>query len=136
VRTELGTTPVLQRLVAHFVARGYYDAHLARVTDLYRARRDALIGALAAYCAPFSHWNEPEAGFYIWLTLDQGDVRELMVDTARHHVKFLAGPYFSPGRPDHRGIRLSYSALTDGQLEEGARRLGLAMAGYAARRGG
>ena len=131
VRSELGTTPILQRLVAHFVERGYYDAHLATVTELYRTRRDALLQGLTDHCAPYCRWNQPEAGFYVWVTLDQGDLGVLTPHTARHHVKFMPGPYFSPDHPEHGGFRLSYSSLTPERLEDGARRLGLALAEHA-----
>src|SRR5579859_271209 len=127
VRTELGTTPILQRLVAHFVERGYYDAHLAAVTELYRRRRDVLLQALAEHCAPYCRWNEPEAGFFVWMTLNHGDVQGLTTHTDRHHLRFLPGSYFSPDHPEQGGFRLSYSSLSIDQLEDGARRLGLAL---------
>ncbi|WP_083958760.1 PLP-dependent aminotransferase family protein [Herbidospora mongoliensis] len=49
VRSEfdLGSPVLDQYTLAHFIATGAYDRHLRRMRREYRARRDALVGALA-----------------------------------------------------------------------------------------
>ena len=46
-RVRIGTSVLLQHALCEFLERGYLRAHLRRTVPEYRARRDALAGALA-----------------------------------------------------------------------------------------
>jgi 2-aminoadipate transaminase len=128
IRTDLGTSPLLQRMVARLVGGGEFDDHLARVNAHYRAKRDVVVSALVASCATQATWSTPRGGFFVWATLDGVDVRSLEAVAAAHGVGFFGTPYFSAGTGDAQGIRLAYGELDSGELAEGVRRLSHAIA--------
>jgi DNA-binding transcriptional MocR family regulator len=128
VRTDLGTTPINQRLVAHFIEEGYYDAHLDHVNPIYRVKRDTLVAALEEHCAPYCTWTVPPGGFFIWLQLPGATVPELETAGLEERVAFLSGRNFSVGGADETGFRLAYGQLSLDDLNEGAARLGRALA--------
>jgi 2-aminoadipate transaminase len=131
VRTDLGTTPINQRLVAHFIEEGYYDAHLDHVNPIYRDKRDTLLAALDEHCAPYCTWTVPPGGFFVWLQLPTAGVPEIEDLALEERVAFLSGRNFSVGEPDETGFRLAYGQLPLDTLREGAARLGRALARHA-----
>jgi 2-aminoadipate transaminase len=130
---EGNISPLITRLVAEFCVSGEEDAHLRRVIPLYRERRDRMLLALEAHCAPYATWTRPEGGFFVWLTLAPDiDAVRLSVAMRREKVDARRGAPYYLGAEDGLHLRLSYSMLSVPQIEEGVRRLGRALA--AARR--
>jgi 2-aminoadipate transaminase len=128
IRTDLGTTPINQRLVARFVEQGYYDAHLARVNLFYRGKRDVMVAALEEHCAPYCRWFVPPGGFFIWLEFPHETVPDLEVLGLEERVAFFGDHHFSVEEPERRGLRLAFGQLPVDDITEGIHRLGRAMA--------
>ena len=57
------------QIVTDRVARTYFDAHVATIRAAYKARRDAMLAALARHMPDGVTWTRPEGGMFIWLTL-------------------------------------------------------------------
>ena len=60
-----------QATVYEFIRRGSFEAHVGRLREGLRIRRDALLEALAEHF-PDGTWTRPEGGFYVWLELPAG----------------------------------------------------------------
>jgi len=125
-------SPILDQLTfADFLARGEFDRHLRRMRPVYRARRDALLAALARDLPDL----EPAgiaAGLHLvaWLPddLDEATVIEAAADAGVQ----LAGisPFrLTPGRP---GLIFGYSNLSERAIADGVGRLAGAIAGLRA----
>ena len=123
IRTDLGTSPLLQRMVARLVASGDFDRHLDQVNAHYRRKRDVLLEALTASCRTQGAWSVPRGGFFVWMLLDGADVGAVEAAAAAHGVGFFGTPYFSAGSANAQGIRLPYGELDAEVLVEGVRRL-------------
>nr|WSX72633.1 PLP-dependent aminotransferase family protein [Streptomyces sp. NBC_00899]WSX81298.1 PLP-dependent aminotransferase family protein [Streptomyces sp. NBC_00899] len=67
---DLGHSVVEQAVLADFLACGAYDRQLRRCQRLYRARRDALVAALARY-APGAEVSGIAAGLHAIVTLPE-----------------------------------------------------------------
>jgi GntR family transcriptional regulator/MocR family aminotransferase len=125
---DLGTSRLLQLALAEFLRRGYLRAHLKRVVPEYRARRDALEGALAEHLPPEFAWRHSGRGLFLWLPLPAQLPSETLYEEARRQ-----GVLVSPGllnRVSSRagdGVRLSFCNESPRRLGEGARRLGRAV---------
>jgi 2-aminoadipate transaminase len=128
VRTDLGTTPINQRLVAHFIDEGYYDAHLDHVNPIYRDKRDVLVAALEEHCSPYCTWTVPPGGFFVWLQLPAAIVPDVENAALEERVAFLSGRNFSVGEPDETGFRLAFGQLSLDAIQDGVARLGRALA--------
>ncbi len=122
---DLGGALPLQAALADFMSTGAYERHLATQRKRLRARRDALIEALAHEMPAGSTWTEPEGGLQLWLELPAPlDSREIHADALRAGVLVAPGFQFQvDGRPS-RGLRLSIGCVDEAELREGAARLG------------
>jgi DNA-binding transcriptional MocR family regulator len=122
---DLGGSLPLQAALADFLRSGAYDRHLAAQRKRLRARRDALLAALARELPEGSSWTEPEGGFQIWLELPEPfDSREVHADALRAGVLVAPGFQFHhDGRPS-RGFRLSIAQADEDAIREGVARLG------------
>lgn len=132
---DLGTSSLLQHALAEFLERGYLDAHLAKALPMYRARRDALDGALRKALPKGVKWSLPETGLAMWLPLPNGpDPEALWVEAQKQGV--LVGPGTLNGVTDagQKGLRVTFCAEPVGRLVEGAKRLGRAFAAVDRRR--
>lgn len=122
---DLCSPPLMQRAMALFVEHGHYAAHLRRVLPQYRARRDALLDAMARYFPSDVDWNAPEGGFSIWARLPQGvSTTDLYLAAIERGVAFAPGDFFFAGPPSAPYIRLSYSAQPPDVLRDVAQVIG------------
>jgi 2-aminoadipate transaminase len=128
VRTDLGTSPLNQSAVAELMATGAYAAHVRRMCDGYRAKRDVLLAGLDEHCAGAGRWRVPTGGFFVWFELEGDLVPELEERAADRGVGFLPASYFSVGPPDLGAVRLAYGELDEAALRDGSARLGQALA--------
>jgi len=126
---DLHCSTLIQGVVHEFCQRGALDEHLERVRDPYRRRRDAMLAALADVAPPGLEWDEPQGGFNLWCRLPAGvKARQLMAEAAGHSVALVPGEVFYPDGGGQEEMRLNFSCPPVAQIEEGVRRLGLALA--------
>jgi DNA-binding transcriptional MocR family regulator len=117
-----------QAVLDGFVREGILDAHLARVRVRYREKRDLLAGALETMGRGLLHWQTPEGGYYLWCELESGlQARDVQEEAARLGVAFVPGDAFYPGAGGEAHLRLNFTGPDVASLEEGARRLGVAL---------
>jgi DNA-binding transcriptional MocR family regulator len=131
--TELSSPVLLQAVLAELCRDGIYDRHLARMHRTYRRRMAVLLEALAAHVAPeWAQWEPPQGGFLVWLRLaplPPGIGAEAVeAQLAAHRVAAASGRFFFASRRDDVCLRLSISALSSEEIEDGVRRLGRALA--------
>ncbi|MGP4084098.1 aminotransferase-like domain-containing protein [Streptomyces sp. KR55] len=100
--------------------------------DFYRNNLTVLLDRLDRLLPPGRreaagiHWNSPEGGFFLTLTLPVPADNALLEESAREHgVIWTPMSYFYPDRGGggRHQMRLSLSCLTPEQVAEGARRL-------------
>ncbi|MEE4346142.1 MAG: PLP-dependent aminotransferase family protein, partial [Paracoccaceae bacterium] len=79
------------------VAQGF-DGHVTRVRALYRARRDAMLSALAQHMPAGVTWTRPEGGMFVWVTLPEGMDGAALLERslAQERVAFVPGAAFFP----------------------------------------
>jgi len=122
---DLGGALVLQAALAEFVASGGYERHLARVRRTLRARRDALLDALAREMPEGVRWTEPEGGLQLWVELPEFvDTAELLPDAVRGGVLFAPGFQFRSDPRPSSGLRLSIAMAGEGEIRRGVAVLG------------
>ncbi len=111
-----------------FLREGLLDAHLTRVRERYREKRDLLSDALATMGRGLLHWQTPEGGYYLWCALEGGlQARDVQEEAARLGVAFVPGDAFYPSAGGAAHLRLNFTGPDAASLEEGARRLGVAL---------
>ena len=113
-------TATTNQMVMHRVALEGYDAQVARARSVYRARRDAMLGALERHAPPGLRWKKPDGGMFIWLELpDHLDTGTLLQQALRQDIAFVPGAAFHADGSGHNTLRLSFSLSDEAQIEIG-----------------
>ncbi len=129
---DFGSNNLTQHLLDRLLANGAYDAHVARLRNVYRGKRDALLEALEAEFRTVPHigWTRPAGGLYVWATfptdMDSGPSSRLLQAALDEGVLYVPGEYgySSEGGPVPRNeARLSFGVASSDQVREGVRRL-------------
>jgi 2-aminoadipate transaminase len=131
---DLGTSLLLQHALAEFLDRGYLRAHLNRILEEYRDRRDALLGSLTRHVPSSVGFTRPSRGLSIWMTLPAHFEPDLVFEEA-HRRGVLVNPstVYEVSGGVARGVRLTFCAEPPKRLVEGGRRLGEALTAIARR---
>jgi GntR family transcriptional regulator/MocR family aminotransferase len=121
--------PTLDQLaLARLLHGGGYDRHLRQARRRYRARRDALVAAVAAHL-PGARVTGLAAGLHAVVRLARPvDGIALVRVAARHSVGvYPLGLAYTSIRPVDDGLVLGYANLAEPAIEEGIRRLARAL---------
>ncbi len=113
-----------QGIVFDYCQRGWLEANIARLKELYRPRLDALVSALETHL-PQARWSKPDGGFFLGLYLPDAVDIDLFRKKAKEIGVILSngGGFFAEGTSD-AFLRLPFCALSSEEIREGVRRLG------------
>ena len=108
-----------QHTLARFLSEGYFEKHLNRMRKFYRARRDRLLGAVAA--SPLASRLtilEENAGLHFLIRVDtELSDRQLTDRCAAAGLRIRAlSDYFHSEKSDTHLLVVNYSGLTEEQL--------------------
>jgi 2-aminoadipate transaminase len=108
-----------------YFASDRWRPNLATLVSTYRARRDAMLGALQESFPPEATWTKPAGGFYVWVSLpDWVDTRALLAAAVEHLVAYVPGTAFYPDGRGADKMRLAFSYPSEDRIREGVSRLG------------
>jgi 2-aminoadipate transaminase len=135
---DFGSNNLTQHLLLRLLETGAYDRHVAELCQVYRGKRDALLGALAHEFRPWPQvrWTYPDGGLYVWLTfppeVDTGPRSRLMEAALREGVLYVPGQFCyvngANGPVPSCEARLSFGVAPVDQIREAIRRLARAVA--------
>jgi GntR family transcriptional regulator/MocR family aminotransferase len=123
---DLGSPVVDQVALARMITSGAYDRHVRRVRAVYRARRDALLAALARH-VPQVHVTGISAGLHVYLAdLDRAGAaraRQVLLERGLACAVVPAGPRHLPGP----GLVVAFASLRLADADDAARALAAAL---------
>lgn len=123
--TDLHTSTLSQRATAHLLQTFDLDGHLARIREVYGARREAMLRALETELPEGTRWTRPEGGLFIWVRLPDGlDAQQLLPRALDQKVAFVPGSAFFAENPQREFMRLNFSNRPEPLIAEGMARLG------------
>lgn len=123
VKLDGGTNPFVSRVAAEYL-REHMDQHIAELIEVYRRKRDAMLGTLGEYAPEGCRWTRPEGGFFLWMLLPPGtSLGRLSEACARRGVGFMPGTACYPDGRGEDAIRLAYSFPTVDEIRAGTRLL-------------
>ena len=128
--SDLCTSTLTQHFVREYFAEGRWREYIESLIEIYRDRRDAMVAALREHFPPQATWTEPEGGIFIWATLPEYiDTNDLLAKALREDVAFVPGQaaYVDENR-GRSSMRLNFSGVGEGEIREGVRRIGKAIA--------
>jgi 2-aminoadipate transaminase len=122
---DLCTSTLTQYFVREYFAEGRWREYVASLTEIYRRRRDVMLGALREHFPAQATWTEPAGGLFIWATLpDFIDTGDLLARALREDVAFVPGQSAYLDGRGHSSMRLNFSGVGDDEIREGIRRIG------------
>jgi 2-aminoadipate transaminase len=122
---DLCSSTMSQLMVQAYFEETRWRDYVDTVKEVYRARRDTMLDALAEYFPRQAEWTRPQGGLFLWATLpDFIDTTDLLALALRENVAFVPGASaFMDGR-GHNAMRLNFSAVGEDDIREGIRRIG------------
>jgi DNA-binding transcriptional MocR family regulator len=134
--SDLGSGKLVQIVLYEFLKRGYYDKQLRRMHRAFRKRMQLALQTMEAGFPSTVTWTRPAGGYTLWVKLPSRWNQE---NLGEHMKKFgvVVSPgsyYFYQNRPSAY-FRLSIAKRNEKEIEEGIRRLALALRGMDKRRG-
>ena len=127
--SDLATSTLIQRTLDAFVTVGRYQTYLHRSSQIFRKRRDAMLKAIERHLPAKVSFDIPSGGLFIWLRLPNGmSAIELLSIACKEGVAFVPGSHFFI---DHANgaewMRLNFVSQPVEDIEEGIKRLGMAI---------
>ena len=122
---DLCTSTLSQLMVQAYFEESRWRDYVESLTEVYRARRDTMLDALAEHFPRQAEWTRPAGGLFIWATLpDFIDTTDLLARALRDNVAFVPGEAaFLDGR-GRNAMRLNFSGSDEDAIREGIRRIG------------
>ena len=128
IDSDIHTAALPQHLAARYLRGERHARLLERALPVYRARRDALLDALDRHLSHAATWTAPAGGHHIWVTIREPvDERALYVEALRAGAAFLPGGAVMAEKPSRTSMRLSFGLVEPALLDEGVRRLAVAL---------
>jgi 2-aminoadipate transaminase len=125
---DLCTSTLTQYFVGEFFAEGRWREYIDDVSEIYRSRRDVLLGALERFFPSEAEWSQPDGGLFVWATLpDYINTTDLLAKALRENVAFVPGEAAFADGLGRSSMRLNFSARTEPEILEGVRRIGRAV---------
>ncbi|WP_204051145.1 aminotransferase-like domain-containing protein [Microbispora siamensis] len=113
-----------QLAVGQYLATQPWREQIKSFRELYRERRDALLGALDVLMPPGCTWTRPAGGFFVWVTLPEGlNSKAILPRAVAERVAFVPGTGFYSDGGGSRNMRLSFCYPEPERIKEGVRRL-------------
>ncbi len=126
---DLHTSSFVQMVAYEVVKKEFLTKHVRRIREVYKERRDIMIGTMLRQFPPGIIWTWPAGGLFLWVTLPTWlDATAVLEKAITHKVAFVPGTAFFPDGSGHNHFRLNFSNAQPAQIEEGIRRLGQVLA--------
>lgn len=135
--TDVHSSSVSQYLAARWLASGSHDDHLRRTNAVYEKRAAALLESVRRRLGDEVSVLDPRGGHNLWLTFKRPiDERLLYAEALRQRVGFTPGRAVRPEQSGPSALRLSFPMLDEEHLDEGVRRLAVAIRAMRRQSGG
>jgi 2-aminoadipate transaminase len=126
--TDVHSSTLTQYLAMRWLESGGHDTHVKRVNKVYGKRATALLESVNRRLGDEVTVPEPNGGHNLWLTFRrQIDERMLFAEGLRNRVGFTPGRALRPEQSSQSSLRLSFPMLDEERLDEGVRRLAVAI---------
>ena len=113
-----------QMAISAYLSNHDWQGQIKQFREMYRERRDAMVEALADLMPAACHWNVPDGGFYVWLTLPPGiNAKAMLPRAVTARVAYVPGTAFYADGFGSSSMRLSFCYPTPERIREGVRRL-------------
>lgn len=119
-----------QFAIGNYLANNDWKGQITVFQDMYRRRRDAMLGALEEHMPHSCTWTKPGGGFFVWVTLPEGiDSQSMLPRGVNNRVAFVPGSAFYADGQGANNVRLSYCFPTPERIVTGVERFAAVVRG-------
>jgi 2-aminoadipate transaminase len=119
-----------QEIIYQFLHDNDLDAHISIIKAVYRRQRELMVAMIEETFPPDVHFTLPEGGMFLWLTLPRGLSAMSLFEAAKaQNVVFVPGHPFHVDGGGQNTLRLNFSNTDETKIEEGMKRLAIALRG-------
>ena len=123
-RTDSLRNTYTAALAEWFITTGQHRDHISELREIYAEKCSHMVAALEREMPEGTSWTSPNGGFFIWVTLPEGvDSLEMHPVAQQNLVDYIPGTSFYSDGSGRGALRLSYSAVTEEQIDTGIARL-------------
>lgn len=123
-RTDSLRNTYTSALAEWYLTTGKLGEHIKELRAIYADKCRHMLAALEREMPEGTTWTEPNGGFFIWLTLPEGvDSVDLHPIAQQNMVDYIPGTSFYSGGAGRNALRLSFSAVSPQEIDEGLARL-------------
>jgi len=113
-----------QYVAAEFLSSGRLDENLLKSIELYKGKRDLLLGLLEEHMPDGVTWTHPEGGLFLFLTMPEGFEAVKFYDKALDAgVAYVAGEFFHPDGSGKNTMRMNFSFMSHEKMTKGVKLL-------------
>ncbi len=126
---DLHTSTFTQAVASRYLDSGRLAERLPSIRDSYKERNEALADALHRHLEGALHYQQPDGGMFLWAKWNDKtiDSTALLKFALPEKMIFVPGEHFYADAPEQNTIRLSFATPTCEQIDEGIRRLAVAV---------
>ncbi len=126
---DLQCNPLSQSIIVEYMKNHDIDAHIARIVEVYKRRRDIALDCIAKYFPAGIRFTRPEGGLFIWVELPENiSARALLAECLEKGVAFVPGGSFFPNENRENTMRLNFSNMPEDKIAIGLRTIGETLA--------
>jgi 2-aminoadipate transaminase len=118
-RFDMGNSPILHGLIAHFMQSGNYQKHVQKIKKIYAQKMNWLLNSIEKTSKDNLDFFVPAGGFFLWLGLKQQSASELQKIALGKKLVFPHGSvFFSGDEYQDSFIRLAFSKSSEDELKK------------------
>lgn len=118
--TDLQTPTFSQMLVYRYLKAVDFNARVKMLCDVYRERRDAMIGEFEKQAPEGVRFTRPQGGMFVWVEMPEYiDSHVLLERCLKNFVAMVPGTSFYPLEPKNNMARFNFSNLPPASIRHG-----------------
>ncbi|MDR3254650.1 MAG: PLP-dependent aminotransferase family protein [Synergistaceae bacterium] len=125
---DICTSVVAQALVAQYCLEGHMDSFLPKILNHYSKKCASMAASFKEHLPPDAEYRVPKGGFFFWVRIPGVDSNELFKKGIERGVAFVNGEAFFANGGGEDYIRACFTFARPSDIDEGAKRLALAIA--------
>ena len=127
-RDDLQVNNLAQRQVYGFMKDYDYDAHLKKICEIYKRRRDVMIESVQKYFPADVKVVVPQGGIFLWMEFEKGvDTLEMFDEIFEENLAYVPGTFFYPDRSGLNTMRLNFCTNSEQVIKTEMARMGRLM---------
>lgn len=122
--SDLQASTVAQLETNTFLEMNDLDAHVEKIKEVYRKRRDCMLKAMEEHFPKECTWTHPDGGLFTWVVLPEYiNAKEMAKQCLEQKVAYVPGGGFFPNGGHENTFRMNYSCMPEEKIQEGIKRI-------------